>query len=83
VDDLEMGHLDALTTAGDLAGTTAKLSYRVIKYQIGVSILLTGAKDPFGLFLDGGFLGDSERGKSLAPSDETHDGAYLGLGLKF
>jgi hypothetical protein len=74
---------DAFTTAGDLAGTSAKLSYRVLKYQIGVSILLTGAKDPFGLFLDGGYMGDTLRGKALAPSDSTHNGAYLGLGLKF
>jgi hypothetical protein len=74
---------DAFTTAGDLAGTSAKLSYRVLKYQIGVSILITGAHDPFGLFLDGGYLGDSLRGKSLSPSDASHNGAYLGLGLKF
>ena len=34
-------------------------------------------------FFDGGYLGDSIRGKSLSPSDASHNGAYLGLGLKF
>ncbi len=74
---------DAFTTAGGLAGTTGKFTDRFLKYQIGVAILLTGAHDPFGLFLDGGYLGDSIRGKSLSPSDASHGGAYLGLGLKF
>ena len=74
---------DAFTDAGGLDGTTAKLTDRFLKYQIGVSILLTGAHDPFGLFLDGGYLGDSVRGKTLSPSDASHTGAYLGLGLKF
>jgi hypothetical protein len=69
--------------AGSLAGTSGKFTDRILKYQIGVAILLTGAKDPFGLFLDGGYLGDSIRGKSLSPGDASHDGAYLGLGLKF
>jgi hypothetical protein len=69
--------------AGSLAWTSGKFTDRILKYQIGVAILLTGAKDPFGLFLDGGYLGDSIRGKSLSPGDASHDGAYLGLGLKF
>jgi hypothetical protein len=70
-------------TDGFLAGTTGKFTDRFLKYQIGVSIMLTGAHDPFGVFLDGGYLGDSIRGKSLSPGDATHNGAYLGLGLKF
>jgi len=74
---------DAFTTAGGLAGTSAKFTDRFLKYQIGVSILLTGAHDPFGVFLDGGYLGDSIRGKTLSPGDASHNGAYLGLGLKF
>ena len=74
---------DAFTTAGGLAGTTGKLTDRFLKYQIGATITLTGAKSEFGVFLDGGYLGDSARGKTLSPSDESHNGAYLGLGLKF
>jgi hypothetical protein len=74
---------DAFTTAAGLAGTSAKLAYRDLNYKIGVTILLTGTKGEFGVFLDGGYLGDSDRGKTLAPGDATHNGAYLGLGLKF
>jgi hypothetical protein len=68
---------------GSLYGTSAQVRYTFMKYQIGVSILLTGARDPFGIFLDGGFAGDSLRGKALAPSNASHAGAYAGLGLKF
>jgi hypothetical protein len=68
--------------AGSLYGTTAKLADRILKYQLGVSILLTGANAPFGLFIDGGYRGDSIRAKSLAPGNASHTGAYFGLGLK-
>jgi hypothetical protein len=36
-----------------------------------------------GLFLDAGFLGDTIRNKNLMPSDATHAGGYVGLGIKF
>jgi hypothetical protein len=68
--------------AGSLYGTTATFADRILKYQLGVSVLLTGAKDPFGLFIDGGYLGDAIRAASLAPGNASHSGAYLGLGLK-
>jgi hypothetical protein len=67
---------------GSLYGTTAEFAYRILKYQLGVTLLLTGAKDPFGLFLDGGYRGESIRNKSLAPSNGSQTGAYLGLGAK-
>jgi len=61
---------------------TGSFSYRDLKYQVGATYTL-GSFTGIGIFLDGGYLGDSLRGKSLAPSDSTHGGAYLGLGLKF
>jgi hypothetical protein len=61
---------------------SGQFSYRDLKYQVGATYTL-GSFTGFGIFLDGGYLGDSLRGKSLAPSDSTHSGAYLGLGLKF
>ena len=73
----------AACAPGSLYGTSAKLSDRFLTYRVGVSVLLTGVSDPFGLFLDGGYLGDSIHTKSLAPADASHTGAYLGLGLKF
>ncbi len=62
---------------------TDSLQYRDLKYQIGGTISLTGTKSSSGLFLDLGFLGDRLQNKNLAPSDGSHSGAYLGLGLKF
>jgi hypothetical protein len=64
---------------GGLTGTTDKFQQRFLKYQIGGTFNLGST----GLFLDGGFLGDTIRGKNLSPSDATHAGGYIGLGLKF
>jgi hypothetical protein len=52
---------------------------RFLKYQIGGTVNLGDS----GLFLDAGFLGDTIRGKNIAPSDATHAGGYLGLGLRY
>jgi hypothetical protein len=62
-----------------LVGTTDKFQQRFLKYQIGGTLSLGNS----GLFLDAGFLGDTIRGKSLSPSDATHSGGYVGLGIKF
>ncbi|GAC1575079.1 MAG: hypothetical protein NVS3B7_07380 [Candidatus Elarobacter sp.] len=62
-----------------LVGTTDKFQQRFLKYQIGGTFNLGNS----GLFLDAGFLGDTIRGKNLSPSDASHAGGYLGLGLKF
>jgi hypothetical protein len=72
---------DAYTTATGLAGTTEQFQQRFLKFQIGGTYGI-GAQST-GLFLDFGFLGDTIRGKNLSPSDASHAGAYLGLGLKF
>jgi len=62
-----------------LVGTTDKFQQRFLKYQIGGTYNLGSS----GLFLDAGFLGDTIRGKNLSPSDASHAGGYVGLGLKF
>jgi Copper amine oxidase N-terminal domain len=62
-----------------LRGTTDKFQQRFLKYQIGGTLNL-GAS---GLFLDAGFLGDTIRGKNISPSDASHAGGYVGLGIKF
>lgn len=61
------------------AGQTEKFQQRFLKYQIGGTLNLGNS----GLFLDAGFLGDTIRGQNLSPSDATHNGGYLGLGIKF
>jgi len=62
-----------------LVGTTDKFQQRFLKYQIGGTLNLGSS----GLFLDAGFLGDTIRGKNLSPSDASHAGGYIGLGIKF
>ncbi len=62
-----------------LIGTTADFQQRFLKYQIGGTLALGNS----GLFLDAGFLGDTIRGKNLSPSDASHAGGYVGLGIKF
>ncbi|HEY5348114.1 MAG TPA: copper amine oxidase N-terminal domain-containing protein [Candidatus Lustribacter sp.] len=64
------------------ASASGQFSYRDLKYQVGATYTL-GSFSGLGIFVDGGYLGDSLRAKSLAPSNTTHGGAYLGLGLKF
>ena len=60
-------------------GTTAQFQQRFLKYQVGGTLNLGSS----GLFLDAGFLGDTIRGKNLSPSDASHAGGYVGLGIKF
>jgi len=74
---------DPYVEATGLFGTTAKFSDRVLRYQIGASLMLAGVHSEFGLFVDGGYLGDAIHAKSLAPSNASHNGAYAGVGLKF
>jgi hypothetical protein len=62
-----------------LVGTTDKFQQRFLKYQVGGTFTLGSS----GLFLDAGWLGDTIRGKNLSPSDASHSGGYVGLGLKF
>jgi hypothetical protein len=62
-----------------LIGTTDKFQQRFLKYQIGGTFNLGNS----GLFLDAGFLGDTIRGKNISPSDASHAGGFIGLGIKF
>jgi hypothetical protein len=55
------------------------LAYNIFKYQIGGTFNF-GASP---LFLDFGLLGDRGQNKSNAPSNYTHNGAYVGLGIHF
>lgn len=57
------------------------LAYRLLKYQVGATVNLGGNSVP--VFLDFGFLGDQGRNKTNAPADFTHNGPYVGLGIRF
>jgi hypothetical protein len=54
--------------------------YRLFRYQIGATV---GFGANFPVFLDLGFIGDQGRNKQNAPSDYTHAGPYVGLGIHF
>ena len=64
------------------AGTTQSLSYRDLMYQGGLTYTI-GKFAGFGVFLDANYLGDQMRTKNLAPADESHGAAAVGIGLKF
>ena len=58
---------------------SATFQQRFLQDPIGGALNLGNS----GLFLDAGFLGDTIRGKNLSPSDASHAGGYIGLGIKF
>jgi hypothetical protein len=62
-----------------LAGTATTLQQSFLKWEIGGTYNLGSS----GLFLDAGFKGDTIRGKNVSPSDASHAGGYIGLGIKF
>ncbi|MDP9018754.1 MAG: copper amine oxidase N-terminal domain-containing protein [Candidatus Eremiobacteraeota bacterium] len=55
------------------------LAYNILKYQLGGTFNFGNSP----IFADFGFLGDRGKNKSNAPSDFSHNGAYIGLGIHF
>ena len=60
------------------AGTRYQQQYQIIKYDIGVALVI--AHSPVYLF--GGFGGDHYTATKNAPVGQIHDGPYIGLGAK-
>lgn len=60
------------------AGKTYRQQYGIVKYDVGLALVF--AHSP--LYLHGGFGGDRFIVKSNAPINQTHDGPYVGLGIK-
>jgi len=58
------------------------LAYRDLMYQGGFDFVL-GKFSGVGVFLDANYTGDSMRIKTLAPANEAHGSAAVGIGLKF
>jgi len=68
-----------VTSAGSPnLGKSYEQQYRVAKYDIGVALV---AKH-FPAYLYGGFAGDRFTAKQSAPIGQSHDGPYIGLGVK-
>ena len=67
------------TFLGPLSGSTAKLSYQVLKYEVGATIDL--GKSP--LYIDLGYAGETFHGTSNAPANTQITSPFAGLGLHF
>lgn len=65
--------------ASSNSGKSYRQQYAILKYDIGLALVL--ARSP--LYLYGGVSGDRYTAKQNAPVGQTHDGPYIGLGLKF
>jgi hypothetical protein len=59
-------------------GVTYRQQYQITKYDIGASLVLGSSP----VYLYGGFSGIRYTVKQNAPIGQTHDGPYLGLGVK-
>jgi hypothetical protein len=55
------------------------LAYNILKYQIGGTVNFGNSP----VFLDLGWMGDNGKNKTNAPGDFSHNGPYVGLGIKF
>lgn len=60
-------------------GKTYRQQYAITKYDIGLALALSH----FPLYLYGGYSADQYAAKQNAPIGQTHNGPYLGLGIKF
>jgi hypothetical protein len=60
------------------AGKTYRQQYQILKYDLGLAL----ATERSPLYLYGGISGERYTAKQNAPIGQTHDGPYLGLGLK-
>lgn len=59
-------------------GTTYRQRYAVTKLDVGLALVLRN----FPVFLYGGYSGDEYNAKQNARIGQTHNGPYLGLGVK-
>ena len=60
------------------AGKTYRQQYGIVKYDLGLA--LVAARFP--VYVYGGVSGDRYYAKQNAPIGQTHDGPYIGLGVK-
>ncbi len=60
-------------------GKSYRQQYQILKLDVGLALVL--GQSP--VYLYGGFTGDQYTAKQNAPIGQTHDGPYVGLGVKF
>ena len=72
------GSYTVASSASSNAGSVYQQQYGILKYDVGVALLLSR----FPLYLEGGFSGDQYAAQKNAPIGQTHVGPYIGLGVK-
>jgi len=60
-------------------GKTYRQQYQILKYDLGLALVF--ARSP--VYIHGGFTGDRYTASQNAPIGQSHDGPYIGLGVKF
>ncbi len=73
------GNYTVTSAASVNAGTSYHQQYQVAKYDAGLALVFKHSP----VYIHAGFSGDHYTAKQNAPIGQTHDGPYVGLGLKF
>jgi hypothetical protein len=72
------GHYTVDSASSPNFGTAYRQEYQDFKYDVGVALVPAH----FPVYLYGGFNGDQDTAKQDAPIGQTHNGPYVGLGVK-
>ncbi|GAC1546231.1 MAG: hypothetical protein NVS2B17_29360 [Candidatus Velthaea sp.] len=73
------GNYTIANAASPNNGKSYQQQYRIVKYDIGLS--LVAKRSP--VYVYAGVSGDHYGVRQNAPIGQTHDGPYIGLGVKF
>jgi hypothetical protein len=73
------GNYTVTDRASSNVGKSYRQQYQIMKYDAGLALILKR----FPVYLYGGFSADHYTAKQNAPIGQTHDGPYVGLGVKF
>ena len=73
------GNYTVMNPASSNFGKGYRQQYQILKYDVGLAL----SSAHFPLYLYGGFNGEHYTAKQNAPIGQTHDGPYVGLGVKF
>jgi len=73
------GNYTVTNPASPNAGRAFQQQYQIVKFDVGLALVLGHSP----VYLQGGFTGDHYTAKRNAPIGQTHDGPYVGLGVKF
>ena len=73
------GNYTVVDPASPNFNKTYRQQYQILKYDVGLAL----STSHIPVYLYGGFSGDRYTAQQNAPIGQTHDGPYIGLGVKF